>query len=331
MALVPLALLALTSLRGDRARRAVGLPPAGLGPQRWPALAVVTLGLLVALAAAQPVLRTSDSTPVRADAAAYVVVDTSRSMLAARSPGSETRLVRARRAALALRSALPDVRVGVASLSDRVLPHLFPSPERAAFASVLARAIRAGQPAPTGLGRSGTNLTALAALPTENFFAPEVTRRAAVVITDAESDPIDEVALDAAFRAEPHTTLVLVRMGRSGEQVFDARGRPEPGYQPPGSPDATARAVAAATSGRVFAEDRADAAARAVRAALGASGPTVAHGRGERRHALAPWLVALAALPLAALLSWRNLDLTRRGRSATAATLQAARRRSSVG
>jgi len=244
---------------------------------------------------------------VRTDAAAFVVVDTSRSMLAAPAPGSATRLERARRVALAVRKELGDVPVGIASLSDRVLPHLFPSPDRKAFARTLGRALRAGHPVPTGLSSSGTDLTALAALPTANFFAPAMRRRVGIVLTDAESDPIDSDVLDGAYRAVPQTTLVLVRVARAGERVFDEQGRPEPGYVAGPGAGAIAAQVAGIAGGRVFGEGQAAAAGRAAVEALGAGGRTQAWARGERRRPLGPYALVVSALPLAYLVRLRNL------------------------
>ena len=56
-----------------------------------------------------------------------VVLDTSRSMLASASPGAPTRFERAVGFGAALRSRVGDVPFGLASFTDRVLPHLFPT------------------------------------------------------------------------------------------------------------------------------------------------------------------------------------------------------------
>jgi hypothetical protein len=304
--LIPLLALALGTLRGARARRAVGLAPLGYRGVVAPAVAVALACGLLAVAAAQPVLRSRATVRARTDAAAWIVVDTSRSMLASSGSGGPQRIARARRAALVVRADLPRIPVGIASVNDRVLPHLFPSPDRAAFASTIARTIQPGQPVPVGGGRTGTNLTALAAVPTLNFFAPEIRHRAVVVITDAESDPVDVGAIARAYRAAPAPALVVLRIGGAGEQVYDERGRPEPAYDAVTTAPATAKSVAAAAGGRAFTEGEARQAARAVLTSLGRHGPTEPHGRGERRTALAPYAVAAAALPLAWLLRRRN-------------------------
>lgn len=299
----------LAGRRVDRLRAAVGLGRLGARDLVAPALALAAIGLLVALAAAQPVWRSEDAARTRTDAAAYVVVDTSRSMLAAPGPAEESRLDRARRLALRVRDGLGDVPVGLASLSDRTLPHLFPSPDRDAFASTLARSLRPGQPLPAGFGESATDLTALAAVPTANYFAPSVTRRLAVVITDAESTHLDEGSLDSAFRAAPRTALVIVRVGHGGERVHGRDGRVEEGYAPVPRAAEIASRVAALTSGRAFSESEPAAVVRAAVDAVGATGPTASTGRGERRRPLAAWVLALAVVPLGYLVRRRNLDL----------------------
>jgi hypothetical protein len=306
---VPLALLVLGGRRASRARLAIGLGRLDGRGSLGAAAAVGALGLLVAVAAAQPVWRTDETSSTRADAAAWVVVDTSRSMLAANAPGAEDRLARARRVALRVRDELADVPVGLASLSDRALPHLFPSPDREAFARALARAIRGGHPQPTGLGGSGTDLTALAALPTRNFFAPATARRVAVVLTDGETAPVEPDTLDAAFRAVPRTALLLVHVGRRGERVYDANGLPEPEYDPPSSGGGALRGVASLTAGSAFDESDAGAVAAAARAAVGAAGPTAELVRGERRTPLAAWVLAASVVPLAFLVRRRNVDV----------------------
>lgn len=305
-AAVPLALLLLATRRGERARRALALPALGGRSAGGPAIALALVCGFVAAAASQPVLRSRETARVRTDAAAWVVIDTSRSMLAAASAGGEPRIVRARRAALRFRAALSDVPVGIASVNDRVLPHLFPSPDREAFAATIARTIRPGFPPPAGAGRSGTNLTAVASVPTLNFFEPRERRRVALLLTDAESEPLEDGVLDGAYRAEPRTELVVVRIGEGTDRVYDERGRAEPSYEPNAGAEATARELAAVASGRAFGEDQLVAATDAAIEALGRGGDSVPIGRGEKRRPLAPFLVALSAVPLFWLVRRRN-------------------------
>ena len=336
------ALLALVELtrshqRTDVARRAIGLAPSPRLGTAGAAAAICAIAGLVALAAAQPVLTTAKLVTLRKDAAAYVVVDTSRSMLAAKGAGTETRLERARRVALIVRSQLPGIKVGVASISDRLLPHLLPTFDGSSFERTVVHVLRAGEPAPRGGGTTASSLGALAALAQDNFFIASERRRAVVVITDAESIPFHERDVTRALLTPPGIAFELVRMGTGGERVFDPRGKPELGYRPEPGAGAIARSVVAAVGGHVFDEDGAEAAGRAAAKALGRGRGTATPTRITTRRDLAPYALYLAALPLLVLLASRNLPRAlRRGRGAGrgpagADTLTAARRRSSVG
>src|SRR5437763_13725222 len=124
---VPVATLLASRRRASQIRRLLGAigsrPRAAL-----PALvALVLLAALVAVAAAQPVVIRNRMVSERADAQAFVLFDTSTSMRASAAPGRPTRLARAKRLALRLQRALPDVPMGVASMTDRSLPNLLPT------------------------------------------------------------------------------------------------------------------------------------------------------------------------------------------------------------
>ncbi len=330
------ALLALVELRRSRrrsdvARQAIGLTRVRRGRVDGVGVAICSVAALVAVAAAQPVLVDTNRVPVRRDAAVYIVIDTSRSMLASREPGMQTRLERARRIAQIVRSELPGIKVGVASMSDRVLPHLLPSLDVASFDDTVAHVLRAGEPTPQGGGKTTSSLGALAALVQDNFFLASERRRAAVVISDFESIPFDQRHLARALRGPPGIALELVRIGGSGERVFDQRGKPELGYQPEPGAAALTRDVAAAVGGHTFGEHSADAAGRAVASALGREGKTTVVSHVTARRVLAPDALGLAALPLILLLLARNLPRGVGRRPVSAATLTAARRRSSAG
>ena len=126
---------------------------------------------------------------MRSDVQALFVLDVSRSMLAAAGPTDATRLERAREAALELRAAIPEVRAGLAGLTDRALPYLFPTLDRRAFASTLQEAVTIESPPPQQVARVATSFDALAGLGTRGFFAPKLDRRVCVVLTDGESAP----------------------------------------------------------------------------------------------------------------------------------------------
>ena len=134
-------------------------------------LALAAVPGLLGMAAAQPVVETTRRAPERTDAQAFVVVDVSRSMLAAGGPGAPTRFERARDIALELRESAPEVPFGVASITDRVLPHLFPTTDAALYASTLRRALDVEQPPPGAFYLThATNLNSLRALPEKGYF-----------------------------------------------------------------------------------------------------------------------------------------------------------------
>lgn len=298
---VPLVALWRVRKRAALVRTRLRLPQ--LPPRRVvvPALAVASAGGLVALAATQPVLQRTLTREVRSDAEAYVVVDVSRSMLASARPGSRSRLARAKTAAVQVREALPGVRVGIASLTDRVLPHLFPSSDDDVFRATLARVIAIERPPPrSSFQTNATSLDALAAVPVRQFFAPTAAHRLLVVLTDGESAPVNNALVARRLARRPRTGVVFVHVWDGGERVF-TRGVAEPQYRP----DPTARTIldrlAETADGSVHAEGDLEAAGRAGRDALG-EGPTVARGERRTRHALGPYLAAAAFLPLSLLL-----------------------------
>jgi hypothetical protein len=127
VAILPLAAARVRERRSDRVRAAIGLEPP---PRRRPlgrAAAVCLVFGLLAVAAAQPSVRDVTTTEVRTDAQVFVTLDTTGSMAASSGRGAPTRFERAVDFALRLRSGLADVPVGVASLTNRPLPHLFPT------------------------------------------------------------------------------------------------------------------------------------------------------------------------------------------------------------
>src|SRR5439155_13056041 len=155
-------------------------PPRGRG--WWAPVAVAATVGLVALAAAQPVLSSSAGTAHERNGEVFVVVDTSESMRA----GSPTRFSRAVAAARRIDDALPGVRVGLASDTDRVLPHLFPTIDQPDFDATLRGALGIDRPPPSRLYKEASGFDSLGALATARFFAAGGPR-VAVMLTDGES------------------------------------------------------------------------------------------------------------------------------------------------
>jgi hypothetical protein len=304
--LVPLALVLAVERRNERARALLGLS-APSPRSRWTLrAAVVAIAAALGLAAAQPVLSSTTPRQARLDAEAFVAVDTSRSMDASSTAESAVRLDRARKIALRVRAALADVPMGLGTFTDRPLPLLLPTNDRAAFAAVVQKALGIEQP--PGLQSSTTisSFDAVAPFPLEGYFRPGAKKRLLVILTDAESTGFNEPGVRKSFQARPRTAVVLVRIGGSGERVFGASGQPESAYIPPPATGETLRQFLAATHGRAYPEEDAAGAERAAVEALG-SGPTANLGSTTARHDLAPWLVVAAAVPLAIVLRRRNV------------------------
>jgi len=174
-ALVPLAVFALRLRRVGETRRALGLEQPRLRSHLPLVGALVAVPALLGLASAQPVLETTKTVRQRTDVQAFVVVDVSRSMLASRAPGAPTRLDRAKDLAATLRQELPEVPFGIASLTDRVLPQLFPTSDARVFDATLERAVRAENPPPAVYATVATKLGSLRAVPEQSYFSPSAT------------------------------------------------------------------------------------------------------------------------------------------------------------
>jgi hypothetical protein len=299
-AVIPLVALALVSRRDKRLRIALGLSGRTRLLRVRDVLAIGLLFLLLAGAASQPVVSHGRSIAARGDVEAYVLFDVSRSMLAASAPGSPTRFDRATRFALDLRPHLAGVRVGVASLTDRPLPHVFPTADRSTFSSVVTQAIGIERPPPIeqGLIRA-TTFQALEGLAKENFFSAGSTKRAVVVLTDGESRPFDSVPLVEELAAEA-IELYFVRFWHEDERVWQPSGSPE-SYRP----DAAAEAmlVSLSTGPRIstFRESDIGGLVAAVERFFG-DGPLVEAAIDRQATPLAPWLALVGAIPLAFIL-----------------------------
>lgn len=301
---LPLLALRLAHRRGRRVRAAIGLPEPRRRLVGGAVAATAVAAALLGLAAAQPRIEWRSERQVRSDAEAFVVLDTSRSMLARADRGSPIRYARAREAALRLRDELDEVPLGIVSFTDRILPHLFPSTDPRVFEATLTRSLGVDRPPPQGSFTStATRLAALESIVTRRYFAPASRRRLVFVVTDGESVPLSGPKIAAAFRRPPGVATIFLHVWDGAERVYDG-SRPEPQYSPDPRSRAILDAAAATLGGRVFAEDELGDAISAARRALG-EGPTVVHGDRVNRIALAPWLAGAVFLPLGLLL-WRR-------------------------
>ncbi len=315
--LLPVGALAGARRRIVRIQRVLRLaPPSG----REAVLELLALGVaagLLILAAMQPAYVQRTGTRVRTDAQAFVVVDTSESMLAAARPGAATRFDRARAAAVRVRAALAGVETGLATMTDRILPDLLPAGDEAAFDTTVKRALAIDSPPPQSQGVVATSLGSLADIAAGGFFAPTASHRVLVVVTDGETRPYDQGAVAASLAASPPVSLVIVRIGGLHDRVFSGT-KPDAAYHADPAAAAQLSALAGAAGGKVFGDGQVDAAGRAALTALG-SGPTAARGEAPKPVTLAPWIALAALLPLLVLALRRARFAPRRSHGDTIA------------
>jgi hypothetical protein len=304
-AIVPLAVFLLRQRRARRIRAALTLDEPSLASRVRLALALAAVPGLIGLAAAQPVVEESRSRPERTDAEAFVLFDITRSMLASADPKAPIRLDRARDLAVRLRDELPEVPMGVVSLTDRVLPHAFPTTDRRVFVATIEKSIDIDRPGSAIGGTLATSLEALTQIPEYLYFSQRAEKRLLVVLTDGESLPL-RGGLERAFaQASPPIETLLVHFWDANERIY-ATGVAEGGYRPqPGSKDTLDR-VASLIGGRVFSEDEGGEIAAAAREIVGEGATRERELEGERI-ALMPYVTLAAILPLGFLLLRRNL------------------------
>jgi hypothetical protein len=300
-----LAMLFAGERRSARVRRLLGLRRPGRGWTIATIAAVCVAAALLAFAAARPVVNDTHARYLRTDAEAFFAIDTSRSMLAAPSRNGLDRLDRARRAAVTLRNAIPDVPSGLASFTDRLLPNLFPTSDPGAFAATVDRAVGIERPPPGGSALTVTTFDALAAVTKDAYFTPGRRRELLVVLTDAESKDFDAERLKATLGGEKRIRTVLVHIGSTHEHVYGREGLPESDYRPEDTAP-TIRRFREATGARAFGEGSLGAAAAALRAQAG-SGSRVRLGSEPDTTEVAPYLVLAAFVPLGLLLFRRNV------------------------
>jgi len=300
-ALLPLAALAVAAHRADRVARLLRLEPAGPRSLVLPAVLVGLAFACLGLAAAQPALRTTHRQDVRTQSQIFFIVDVSRSMAASETLGGRTRLASARNDVARLRAAVPDVPSGLAGLTDRVLPYLFPTASTIAFDETLRRSVLVETPPPQQVSTNATSFAALALLARDGFFQRSVTTRTCVLVTDAETRPYPTETVARALDGPRGCRLLVVRVGGTSDRVFGADGTPEPGYVPDPAAPANAQQLAeAAAGGRAFDQGSLGAAASALRTAAEV-GPVRREAASATTRALAPYAAGLAVLFILAL------------------------------
>lgn len=303
-AAIPLGSLWLLERRSRAVREATGAALPGRRSWLRYAVAVAALTALLALAVTQPVLLVDRVRHERTDAEAWVIVDTTRSMLAASAASAPNRFARARRIAEEVRERLADIPVGLATITDRTLPNVFPTTDEKAYRAALERSIGVGRPPPGGYEGIGTAFEALATVQDAGFFDQPATKRLIIVLSDGETRPLSAEKLARDLSGPPRITPLFVQVWRPDEQVY-VDGAPDPAYRVDLQSPATVRRLAAVTKGAAFTEADVDGVVAKAREVLG-DGETSGRPIGSRRHALAPWLLVLAAVPLGFLVLRRN-------------------------
>jgi hypothetical protein len=302
-AVVPLAALVLHERRLRRLRSVLQLDQPQLRRRLPTALALAAIPLLIGLALAQPVVRLTDTQRVRQDAQAFYVLDVSRSMLAASHPEARTRFERATRAALRLRAALADIPAGVASMTDRVVPHVFPTSDEEVFTASMTESMRVNSPPPRGHDPVSTLFESLDTLVGSTFFSPGTRHRLAIVLTDGESRPYYEPTLRDALAGGERPEFLIVRFWDRDERIW--RGDPaDRAFRADPSSERMVAQLASITDGEAFEERQLSKVAARARALVG-DGPVVERGENLRVVSLARWIALAALIPLGFLL-WRR-------------------------
>ena len=301
--ILPLIAFVRTERRAEHVRSLLRLAAPG-GSPGVTVMALVALAVLVGIAAAQPVIERFDERPERVDAQAFFAFDTSRSMLASSGADKPTRWDRAAAAGREMREALGDVPVGVASMTDRVLPHLFPTTNREAFDDVLQYSIGVDRPASDLADNTrATDFAATRFFAVGNYFRG-AKRRLLVIFTDGETKRFEVERLTGAF-VDSGVKTILVRFWEPGERVYGPSGV-EQGYVPEESSAAYAQIYARAVHGETFDENQLGAAVEAAKAQFGKGSSTVSVKTVDIQP-LGPYVLLIALVPLSFLLVRRNL------------------------
>ncbi|HEY3541785.1 MAG TPA: vWA domain-containing protein [Gaiellaceae bacterium] len=303
-ALVPLGALVLAYRRARHVHTQLRLPAPPSRRLVAPVAAIVALGGLVAAAAAQPIVVHRHDEQARTDAQVFIVFDTSTSMRAAAGAGAPIRLVRAKRLAIKLERSFPDIPFGVVSMTDRALPNLMPTVDRALFDRAVRQSIAINRPPPSQPHRGrATTFDAIVPLVQANFFPPAAKRRVLIVFTDGEATPLSPLT---KLSLEHGPTPLFVHVWQPDDRIRNKGGSPEGGYTADRDSAEVLADLAAGTAGHVYTEKQLDALKRGTRRAVGtAASHTLVSS--YARVPLAEWFILAAVAPLGFLLWRRNL------------------------
>jgi hypothetical protein len=303
-AAVPLAALWFAQARMERVRRLFSLTSPRRRELAGVIAALVILPALMGVAAAQPVVVRHHLLGQRLDVQAFFVFDTSTSMSAQTGPDGPTRLARAEHEAEEVLPKLGTIPVGVATMTDRVLPDLMPTTNSTLLRRTIEQSVGIDRPPPEQhySGRA-TTFAALYPIPRSNLYSPGVRHRILVIFTDGEFVPIDSpVGYELARATTEHP--LFVHVWAPTERIY-VKGRVDPRYRPDPTSATELSKFAAAAGGHVYGENDLSALTQEIRAEAGSS-PVETDVLGYARVALAPWFVLAGVIPLGFLLYRRN-------------------------
>jgi len=270
------------------------------------AAAVALIPALLGVAAAQPVVVQRQPVMQRSDTEIFIVFDTSQSMSARPALRAPTRLQRSEQDAERVLPQLGDIPVGLATMTDRVLPALMPTTNDALIRRTIEQSISINEPPPTERYPylATSLLKALPPISTENFFSYGTRHSILVVFTDGESTPLPPgygVDLAKALKTQP----LFVHVWSAAESVY-VHGQIDPRYHPDPQSQAVLEQFAGATGGRVFGEGDLGALVSTIRSEAGtphASTAILTYARVP----LGQWFLLAGVFPLGFLFWRRNL------------------------
>ena len=208
-------------------------------------------------------------------------------MSARNGPASPTRLERAKREAEQLIPRLGSIPVGLATMTDRVLPDLMPTTDLALVRHAMDVSVGINEPPPIERypGRA-TALQALFPISSDNMFPPQAKRRILVVFTDGEANALPHNQIGYGIAQQLKIPPLFVHVWGPNEHIY-ARGRINPRYRSDPASGRVLSQFAADTHGRVFGEHDLDTLVRTIHAEAGTK-PARTLNLGYARRALAP-------------------------------------------
>jgi CTP:molybdopterin cytidylyltransferase MocA len=304
-AVIPVAALLLMEGRARRLRQLFSLAAPRSRELVTAAVALALLPALVAVAATQPIVIHKRTLTERVDAQVFLVFDTSLSMSARGAPSAPTRLARAKQEAKALIPQLGDIPVGVATMTDRVLPSLMPTTNVGVALQTVDQSVRIDEPPPTLRyhGRAST-LQALVPIAGDRLFPPGVKHPILVILTDGEEQAPPPFT-GYSFAQQIPIPPLLVHIWAPTERIY-THGRVDPNYLPDPSSGHVLTNFARLTHGQVFRESDLKGLLRAIHAEAG-SAPARVAVLGYARIPLGPWFILAGVVPLGFLFYRRNL------------------------